>query len=42
MQEIPDELGELDKLLFIKIDGNPLKDGELEKLKKMLPKCQIM
>jgi Leucine-rich repeat (LRR) protein len=38
---LPSELGELKKLKTLVLKGNPLTDGEVDKIQKLLPKCKI-
>jgi Leucine-rich repeat (LRR) protein len=41
IETLPKEIGMMKGLLFIDLSGNPLKEGEVERLKSLLPICQI-
>jgi hypothetical protein len=41
IESLPDSIGRLERLKQLQLKGNPLVPGELERLKKLLPRCKI-
>jgi len=41
LTSFPTELGKLKKLSTLDLKGNPIKKSEKQKIKKLLPNCQI-
>ncbi len=41
LTELPVELGDLKELNTLILKGNPLNSGEVEKIQKLLPDCNI-
>ena len=41
IESLPEEIGQLKNLKVLQLKGNPLAPGEVQRLKKLLPRCKI-
>ena len=41
LERLPEGIGALNRLKSLQLRGNPLAAGELERLKRLLPRCKI-